>query len=216
MGIRSDLLAATRQALCQAAMRLFVERGIAATKVEDILKASGISVGSFYYLFKNKLDLAASLYLEIQTQFYQSLLQELSHQKEARAGIEALVRTYLHWAANHPVEMYYMMYRRDVEILEIADEKEKASETDFHQCLYEWLQPHMTQKDIRLLQLDHCLALWFGPTQYLVLTMIAPLGVFITSFENELAERLLVFEKVMAADAWLALRYRSAEANELE
>ena len=216
MGIRSDLLAATRQALCQAAMRLFVERGIAATKVEDILKASGISVGSFYYLFKNKFDLAANLYLEIQTQFYQSLLQALSQQREARAGIEALVRTYLHWAANHPAEMYYMLYRRDIEIVEIADEKERAFETDFHRRLYEWLQPHMTQKAIRPLQLDHCLALWLGPAQYLVRTTIAPVGTFPISSESELAERLLVFEKVMVADAWLALRYRSEKANELE
>ena len=78
MGIRSDLLAATRRSLCEAAMQLFVERGIAATKVEDILNGSGISVGSFYYLFKNKLDLATNLYVETQTQLHQSLFQELS------------------------------------------------------------------------------------------------------------------------------------------
>ena len=48
MGIRSDLLAATRRALCETALRLFVQQGIAATKMEDILKASDVSVGSFF------------------------------------------------------------------------------------------------------------------------------------------------------------------------
>ncbi len=211
MGIRSDLLAATRRALCEAAMRLFVERGVAATKVEDILKASGISVGSFYYLFKNKLDLAANLYLEIQTQFYQKLLQELSQQKEARAGVEATVRAYLHWAADHPTEMCYMLYRREVEILEIADEKEKASEIDFRQHLDEWLRPHIDQKVIRSLSLDDCLALWFGPTLYLVRTVLAS---FVSSSDSEhgLQERLLASEKVLALAAWQALCYESEKS----
>jgi AcrR family transcriptional regulator len=206
MGIRSDLLAATRRALCETAMRLFVERGVAATKVEDILKASGISVGSFYYLFKNKLDLAATLYLEIQSQFYQYLLQELFQQKGAQAGIEATVRAYLHWATDHPVEMYYLLYRRDVEILEIADEKEKASETDFRQHLEEWLQPSLAAKVLRPLSLDHCLALWFGPTFYLVHTVLSPFGTCGSSRGQEWRGQLLASEEVMVRSAWQALR----------
>jgi AcrR family transcriptional regulator len=205
MGIRSDLLAATRRALCEAAMRLFVERGVAATRVEDILKASGISVGSFYYLFKNKLDLAATLHLEIQSQFYQYLLQELAQQQGAQAGIEATVRAYLRWAVEHPAEMYYMLYRRDVEILEIADEKEKASEADFRQRLEEWLRPHIAAQILKPLPLDHCLALWFGPTLYLVHTALAPSGASSSPPTAALQEQLLASDEIMATAAWQAL-----------
>ena len=206
MGVRSDLLAATRRALCEAAMHLFIERGVAATKVEDILKASGISVGSFYYLFKNKLDLAATLHLEIQTQFHQHLLQELSQHQGAQAGIEAIVRAYLHWAADHPAEMYYMLYRRDVEILEITSEKGKASETNFRQRLEEWLQPALVAKVLKPLPLDHCLALWFGPTLYLVHTVLASFGACGSSPEQNWREQLLASEEVMVRAAWQALR----------
>src|SRR4051812_21357257 len=108
MGIRSDILVATRQAICNAAMQLFVEQGVAATKMEDILKASGMSVGSFYYLFKNKVDLAATLYLETQQQFFQNLVAKLSNDREACDEVKELVQNYLQWAAEHPNEMYFL------------------------------------------------------------------------------------------------------------
>ena len=215
MGIRSDLLAATRRALCEAAMQLFVERGIAATKVEDILNGSGISVGSFYYLFKNKLDLATNLYVETQTQLYQRLFQELSQHQEARDGIEALVRAYFQWAAEHPQEMYYLLYRREVEIIEIADEQGKASEREFQQRLREWLQPHITDKVIQPFPLEQCLALWFGPTVYLIRLALAPYGAFLASSPQELQEQLLISEKGIATAAWHALQYTEQE-NGLE
>lgn len=205
MGVRSELLAATRRALCEAAMDLFTERGVAATKVEDILKASGISVGSFYYLFKNKLDLAATLYLEVQTQFYQHLLQELSQHKEAQAGIEATVRAYLHWATDHPSEMYYLLFRRDVEIQQIAGEKGKASLTDFHQHLEEWLQPFLAKKVLKPLPLDHCMALWFGPTFYQVHNVLASFRACASSSGPNWREQLLASEEVMVRAAWQAL-----------
>lgn len=205
MGIRSDLLAATRRSLCETAMRLFVERGIAATKVEDILNGSGISVGSFYYLFKNKLDLAANLYLETQVDFYQSLLQELSQYQEAREGVEALVRAYLHRAVEHPQETYYLLYRREVEIIEIADEQGKASERDFQQRLREWLQPHIMNKSIAPFSYEQCMALWLGPAMYLVRLILAPYGSFLAPSQQELQEQLLSAEKRLAMAAWQAL-----------
>ncbi len=211
MGIRSDLLAATRRTLCETAMQLFVERGIAATKVEVILHGSGISVGSFYYLFKNKLDLAANLYLETQTQLDQSLLQELSQHKEAQEGIEALVRAYFRWTSEHPQETYYLLYRREVEIIEIADEQEKASERDFQQRLREWLHPHIIAEVIRPIPFEQCLSLWLGPTVYLVRLVLAPYGSFLASSQHEFQEQLLVAEKEMAAAAWQVLRYTSHE-----
>lgn len=206
MGIRSDLVVATRRAICEAAMRLFVERGIAATKVEDILKASGMSVGSFYYLFKNKIDLAANLYVETQKQFFQSLLEELSHQKEAREGIEALIRAYLRWATDHPAEMYYLAYRHELEIIEVADEREKASTADFFTQLSVWLQPYIAKGEIRTLSAEQYFALWFGPTDYLVRSVLNTAGAFDNPGEHQLQERFQESEQVLAEAAWQVLK----------
>jgi AcrR family transcriptional regulator len=213
MGIRSDLVVATRRAIHDAAMRLFVERGIAATRVEDILKASGMSVGSFYYLFKNKIDLAANLYMETQEQLFQSLLQEISYQKEAREGIEALIRAYLRWAAEHATEMYYLAYRHELEIIEVADEREKVSAADFFAQLSAWLQPYIDQGEIRPLTAEQCFALWLGPSDYFVR---AALNVAGNSGEDSLRERLLASEKVLGEAAWQALKYQRPGALDQE
>ena len=207
MGIRSDLVVATRRAICEAAMRLFVKRGIAATRVEDILKTSGMSVGSFYYLFKNKIDLAANLYVETQELFFQSLLQELSQQKDARGGIEALIRAYLRWATDHPTEMYYLAYRHELEIIEVADEREKASAADFFAQLSAWLQPHIARGEIRALPDELCFALWFGPTDHLVRTVLNTSNASCSPDEHNLRERFQASAEVLAIAAWQALKF---------
>src|SRR3954452_18282973 len=53
-----------REDIAAAAIELFLARGVAATRVEDILAAAGVSVGSFYHHFGDKLSLAATVYLE--------------------------------------------------------------------------------------------------------------------------------------------------------
>jgi AcrR family transcriptional regulator len=207
MGIRSDLLAATRRALCETALRLFVEQGIAATKMEDILKASDVSVGSFYYLFKNKIELASILYVETQEQFFQYLLKDVPHLKEAREGIETLIHAYLQWAADHPVEMYYLAYRHESEIIEVAQEREKLSQADFFAQLRTWLQPFIDQGEIRPLPAEQCFALWFGPTDYLVRDTLSVSGSSFNATEPALRERLLASVEVLAEAAWQALAF---------
>jgi AcrR family transcriptional regulator len=48
---------ATHQALLDAGMLAFLERGYATTRVEDIAERTGQTKGAFYFHFKNKLDL---------------------------------------------------------------------------------------------------------------------------------------------------------------
>jgi AcrR family transcriptional regulator len=47
---------ASREAVISAAMRLFAQRGFAATRVEDIADAAGYTRGAFYFHFENKLE----------------------------------------------------------------------------------------------------------------------------------------------------------------
>lgn len=206
MGIRSDLLLVTRGAICGAALRLFVEKGVAATKMEDILSTSGMSVGSFYYLFKNKVDLAATLYVETQEQLFQALLEELSNHKNATAheGIAALVRTYLNWAAEHTLEMTYLAYRHQLDIDE--DEREKASETQFFSLLSGWLQNHMENGEIRNMPVEHCFAMWFGPTEYLIRKALDTYGAYYKTTPLELKEHLMNSANLLGEAAWQNLK----------
>ena len=58
----------TRDRLIEAAMRLFLENGYAATGITAILRKAGVRSGSLYYFFKSKDDLLKAVlerYLEL-------------------------------------------------------------------------------------------------------------------------------------------------------
>lgn len=52
----------TRSALLDAAGRLFFERGVAGTALDDIAHAAGVTRGAVYWHFRNKADLFEALY----------------------------------------------------------------------------------------------------------------------------------------------------------
>lgn len=56
---------ANQQKLLETASRIFAEKGYHATTVKDIVDAAEMSVGSFYFYFKNKEDLIGKLCAQV-------------------------------------------------------------------------------------------------------------------------------------------------------
>lgn len=54
----------TRNAIVEAGMQLFIERGFNGCSVQDITEAAGVPKGSFYNHFKSKEALAAEILIE--------------------------------------------------------------------------------------------------------------------------------------------------------
>src|SRR6476661_3853309 len=87
----------TRQRVIEAATHLLGAQGYASTSMEQIRKTAGVSNGSLYHLFPDKVTLAASLYsagmLECQT----GLLQMTAAAASAEQGIRGAVAWQLGW-----------------------------------------------------------------------------------------------------------------------
>jgi AcrR family transcriptional regulator len=97
-GGRGSRGARTRARLLQAATRVFAERGLQATRVDDIVAAARTSHGTFYLYFANKEELFAALAGEVAAEL-QALADDLpEHLVEDRAALRAwlerLTRTY--------------------------------------------------------------------------------------------------------------------------
>jgi AcrR family transcriptional regulator len=69
---------ANQQKLLETASRIFAEKGYYATTVKDIVDAAEMSVGSFYFYFKNKEDLIGKLCAQVTPMVVEIIEQEAS------------------------------------------------------------------------------------------------------------------------------------------
>jgi AcrR family transcriptional regulator len=91
-----------RQAILDAALRAFSEKGVAAATVDDLVRLSGASVGSIYHHFGDKEGVAAALYLDCLRDYQRGYLNIVRGRPAAGPGVRAIVRHHLRWVAANP------------------------------------------------------------------------------------------------------------------
>lgn len=74
------------QALGEAALRLFLARGIELVTIDDIVGAAGVAKGSFYRYFEDKADLVAALLTPLATRMRHAFAACEEALAEARPG----------------------------------------------------------------------------------------------------------------------------------
>ena len=79
----------TKQKIMDAALQLFKNKGVDATRLQDIAKAAGMTRGAIYWHFKNKLDILTTLMLDMKKRF-EVLLKNF--QEEDGGAVEKLER----------------------------------------------------------------------------------------------------------------------------
>lgn len=78
MGRRKKVpLIVHREAITLAASKLFIEKGITSTSMDDIAKAAGYSKATIYVYFKNKEELVSILTLKSMEKLYHSIASVL-------------------------------------------------------------------------------------------------------------------------------------------
>ncbi|MEO9891066.1 TetR/AcrR family transcriptional regulator [Aurantibacter sp.] len=83
----------TKQHIVHEAFKLFYENGFKATSINDVMKATKMTKGAFYYHYKNKEQLALEVIkLKIQKRVYDGMIAPL---KEEGSAIEILENTFI-------------------------------------------------------------------------------------------------------------------------
>ncbi len=77
------------KALADAALALFLERGIEAVTIEDITSKAGVAKGSFYRYFDDKVALVESLFSPVSEEIAQTFERSLERIKSATTKEEA-------------------------------------------------------------------------------------------------------------------------------
>jgi AcrR family transcriptional regulator len=93
-----------RNAILNAATRVFAERGLAHAPTSAISKAAGVAEGSLFSYFRTKDVLINELYCEIKRQMAEIMLAGFPDKGDVRARLEHLWNTYVDWGLANPAQ----------------------------------------------------------------------------------------------------------------
>jgi AcrR family transcriptional regulator len=195
-GPRAAATANRRAAILNAALPVFLRRGVAAASIEEIRRRSGASIGSIYHHFSSKEGIAAVLYIDALGDYQDGLLAVLREQADTRAGIEASVRHHLGWIEAHPDRARFLFAGVDPATALAGGRDLREMNRRFFDAVLSWLSPRVERGELRDAPPDVLHALWVGPGQELSRHWLA----------GRISMSPLSAAPTLAQAAWQALR----------
>lgn len=185
-----------RRAILDAALRCFVERGYAATTIEDVLRGSGASVGSVYHHFGSKERIAAALYLEALRDYQAGFLAALDAAADVEQGIRGIPIYHLDWVRRHPDLARFLFAERPPEVEQAAAAELREINRLIFGRVRQWLDRHAEAGVLR--PVPHALfyVILLGPCQELSRHWLA----------QRLRVDLKLAQRELGEAAWAALR----------
>ena len=96
-----------REKIASAASVLFMERGIAATSMDDIAKAAGYSKATLYVYFENKEEIVGILVLDSMKKLYHYIASALEQQQTTKEQYNFICRGLVQYQEEFP--FYFKM-----------------------------------------------------------------------------------------------------------
>ncbi|MDE7019092.1 MAG: TetR/AcrR family transcriptional regulator [Lachnospiraceae bacterium] len=103
-----------RENIASAASMLFMEKGIAATSMDDIAKAAGYSKATLYVYFENKEEIIGILVLNSMKKLYGYIVSALAKQDATRARYDCICHGLVRYQEEFP--FYFKMVLDNINI----------------------------------------------------------------------------------------------------
>src|ERR1700731_734532 len=91
-----------RNAILDAATRLFADRGLTAAPTSEISKQAGVAEGTLFTYFKTKDDLINALYQEIKLELADAMMSDFPRKKNVRTRLRHVWDRYVKWGIANP------------------------------------------------------------------------------------------------------------------
>jgi len=157
----------TDEGITAAAVKLFGAHGYAATSMEQIRRAAGVSNGSLYHLYPSKAALAARLYRDGMQQCQDGILHAVESASSPELAIRGAVSFQTTWVDRH-VELARLTYADwHDEVLIAAAPGLDESSRNYVRVVDGWLRRQVSEGELVDGPFPVLHALWLGPTQEL-------------------------------------------------
>jgi AcrR family transcriptional regulator len=118
-----------RNAILDAATRLFAERGLVGAPTSEISKRAGVAEGTLFTYFETKDDLINSLYREIKLELADAMMSDFPRKKNVRARLQHVWDRYVNWGVANPEQRKVMAQLKVSEML--TEESREAGNAPF-------------------------------------------------------------------------------------
>ncbi len=157
-----------REQIMLASLDIFLEQGVENTRIEDICRRAGASVGSIYHHFSGKRALADALYLEALERYLKPLDQTVSKVQTPPEFFKAIVSHHINWVRdNRAWARYLLLIRRHDRS---AEQEEKIAQLNgqYLKGAFDLLKKYAACGQIRILPRYLYAPMIMGPCQELV------------------------------------------------
>ena len=138
-----------RNAILDAATRLFAERGLAAAPTSEISKRAGIAEGTLFTYFPTKEDLINALYREIKLELADAVMSDFPRKKNVRTRLRHVWDRYVHWGVANPKQRKVLA---QLAVSEVLTKESKAAGgapfIEFQTMIRDAIDGHVFREDL--------------------------------------------------------------------
>lgn len=156
--------AVRRQEILDSSLRLFLEKGYEQTTIQDIVTASGASIGSIYHHFGEKESIASEVYIKGFSDYHAAAVEALTAATSTEEGIRALVLIHVRWVVKNPDRARLMFLPKTSGVAAASSDRLAPLNRKFFGVLFGWIREHIDRGELRDLSVDLYVSLWVGPS----------------------------------------------------
>lgn len=118
----------TRRKISNAALSLFIKKGICGTTTKEIASMAKVSEGTIYNYFESKDDLAYKLFAHYMDKFRDELAGCFSESAEPEEKLTCMIEVFFQFAESEPKAYTYIMVAHYTELRKMPRMKKKPKD----------------------------------------------------------------------------------------
>ena len=148
-----------RNAILDAATRLFAERGLTAAPTSDISKLAGVAEGTLFTYFKTKDDLINALYREIKLELADAMMSDFPRKKSVGTRLRHVWDRWVNWGVANPEQQKVLAQLTVSEVLtKESRDAGSAPFVEFQKMIRDAIEQRVFRNDVPVELISRSLA----------------------------------------------------------